>query len=250
MSKIEQYYYLYTPSSEISVKEKNEFGKYASKLNLEYETIESFVPTSSIEETYDIVKEKLPFLLPLEKHTWSNLLGSGTGACGCSNYYMWQKVVETNKTTVIFEHDARPLIHFDHIEIPDNCIVVLGPRVTDINSYFPPRKADTYYRVERHGGSAAYAITPKTAKLLIDHLSEYGIYDDVDQTFFLRSNSKSVSNYIEVPILAVEPPPCVVVVGENGKLKKSTLGRVSDNGIASDVNLYITPGFKEGLKND
>lgn len=249
MSKIEQYYYLYTPSSEISVKEKKQFEEYASKIDLEYEVIESFVPIKNIEETLEIVEKYFPYLLPLEKHTYSNILGSGTGACGCSNYYMWQKVIETNKTTVIFEHDVRPLIDFSHIEIPDNCIVVLGPRVTDINSYFPPRKADTYYRVERHGGSAAYAITPKTAKLLIDHLSEYGIYDDVDQTFFLRSNSKNVSNYIEVPILAVDPPPCVVVVGENDKMKKSTLGRISDDGYASSDNYYITPGFKEGLKN-
>lgn len=246
MNNIQQVFYHYTPSIEQSMKEKNEFEIYAKKIDLDYILMESFVPTKSIEETEQVIGKYFPYLLPLEKHRWPNILGSGTGANFNSHLLMWEKIVESGKTTAIFEHDARPLIKFDHFDLPDNFILILGPRIMDVKDYTPSRLCDKFYQIERHGGSAAYAITPKTAEMFIDHVKKEGIYDSLDQMFFLRLNNKSS----KIPMAVADPPPCVVVVGENDKIKKSTLGRVSDNGMQSDLNLYITPGFKEGLKND
>lgn len=247
MSKIEQYYYLYTPSSEISVKEKSQFEEYASKINLEYEVIESFVPVISDEERERMCEKYFPYSLPLEKNVYRPL-GGGTGACTFSHYYMWQKIIDTNKTTAILEHDTRPLINFSHLDIPDFYIILLGPRVMDIKGYMPNRKADGYYKVEHHGGSAAYVITPKTAEVLLSHIKEHGYYDCIDNTFFMRIKDKNVSKFLDVPLLAADPPPCVTVVGEKNEVKKSSIKRSSDNGLSSIHNFYITPGFNEGKK--
>lgn len=244
---IEQSFLLYTSNIPQSVKEKDEFCKYADKIGLNYELIESYTPTETEKECEEIISRDLPFLLPLEKNLRKHILRGGTMSCTLSHIKMWKMVAESNKTTAIFEHDARPLIEFEDLEIPDEIgIFLLGPRVTDINQYTPPRKVDKIFQVHHHAGAHAYIINPKTANALIDYFRINGVHDDVDNTVFMRL--KSNHRIKTIPLYALDPPPVVAEVGIDGVNKDSTIKRSSDNGKTSSQNFYILDGFREGLK--
>ena len=100
------------------------------------------------------------------------------------------------------------------INIPDNEIVTLGYKLQDPSRYDstsagPPTEL---IKIAGHEGAHAYAMTKKTAQILIDELIEKGVRSAVDNDYFILNQRRTV-----VPLSIASPTPAM------GWLRKSTI---------------------------
>lgn len=142
-----------------------------------------------------------------------NCTGADPAACcSVSHALIWKRIYENDECAIILEHDAL-MLHPVNIDLPDNRIVVLGYKLTHTHRYNhkqagPPKIIrDIHY----HHGAHAYAITAKTAGLLLKELEERGGGGPIDNRFFLRERTTSI------PLAIADPTPAI------GWLRKSTI---------------------------
>lgn len=136
--------------------------------------------------------------------------------CSVSHALIWQRIVETQQCAVILEHDAL-MLHKIDMDIPDGKIVVLGYKLTNPNRYDhikagPPKNI---LDIRYHHGSHAYAITPKTAEMLLNELRVYGGGGPIDNRFFMRER------WSKIPIAIMEPTPAIGWIRESTIWEKS-----------------------------
>lgn len=134
--------------------------------------------------------------------------------CSASHAAVWRKIYQNGECAVIFEHDSI-LLHKIDIDIPDEGIVVLGYKVADPKKYdhMNAGPAKNIVNISGHEGAHAYAITWKTAKLMLDEIENDGVRVPVDNTFFLNSRS----NFTTIPLYIMSPTPAI------GWIRKSTI---------------------------
>lgn len=154
--------------------------------------------------------------------------------CSASHAAVWRKIYLNGECAVVFEHDSL-LLHKINIDIPDEGIVVLGyktekPSRYDHKSAGP---AKDIIEIERHEGAHAYAITWKTAKLMLDEVEKNGVKTPVDNNFFLGTRE----NYTEIPLYIMSPTPAI------GWLRESTIWEDS-----SVKNYEFIESFKKHYK--
>ena len=148
--------------------------------------------------------------------------------CAYNHYAIWKKIAEGEEDVgVVFEHDAM-LLHPINISIPDGCIVALGYKVLEPNTYDyevagPPKEL---IDIECHHGTHAYAITKNTAKLLLDEMDEPP--ENVDIHYFLEGRKTSV------PLKIMSPTPALAWI------RKSTIW---DESVF--INYELIPSFKD-----
>jgi glycosyltransferase involved in cell wall biosynthesis len=126
---------------------------------------------------------------------------SPSACCTHGHFEIWKKIAEGNETAIIMEHDAIMLQPVD-IEIPDGAIVTLGYKLRDISRYTNQNGPDKIVPVKTHRGAHAYAITPKTAKMLLEELKEKGCHVCIDTMYFRRLDPKYTS---EIPLMLTDP---------------------------------------------
>lgn len=161
---------------------------------------------------------------------------NNTFSCNGGHYRIWKKIVESGEPGVVLEHDAVVKQSFTTVEPVDGEILWLGPRIHNMDDYnYPDGWEMKYVEVDRWEGTHAYAITPKTAQMLLDYIDEYGINDSIDGQLGMR-------NIFDMKMRAVDPPPVVAVVSGN---RQST---IELSGNAATWNAYSTEGFRAGLK--
>lgn len=133
--------------------------------------------------------------------------------CSAGHASIWKKIAEgEHESAIILEHDAI-MLHSINIEIPDNMIVVLGYKTPTPQKYNhiqagPPTELKP---IQAHEGAHAYAITKKTAVMLIEEIEQRGLLGCVDNAYFLK-NRKT-----KVPISIMSPTPAI------GWLRKSSI---------------------------
>lgn len=243
--KIEKIIYGWMPDNEISIKEKNEFVEQADKLKCNYILHENFdhVPTPDVYEKVNTYRN--------DNGVTKGPAGAGTASNFCSHISIWHRIVKENIPCAVFEHDARPVINFENlIDIDDGMIMLLGPRIDRLDRYQFPDMEIKYYNVSNHAGSHAYAITPKTASMLIEHVEKEGINDSIDQWLFLRQKPIHIEKFLKLFLVVCDPPVAVAVYGDEQGKKESSVGRSSGPPGQPEYNLYMTPGFKEGIMNE
>lgn len=161
---------------------------------------------------------------------------NNTFSCNGGHYRIWKKIVESGEAGVVFEHDVVVKQDFTTLEPLDGEILWLGPRIHSMDDYkYPDGWEMKYVEVDRWEGTHAYAITPKTAQMLLDYIDEHGINDSIDGQLGMR-------NIFDMKMRAVDPPPVVAVVSGN---RQST---IELSGNAATWNAYSTDGFRAGLK--
>lgn len=154
--------------------------------------------------------------------------------CSAGHAAIWKKIYDNKECAVVMEHDGIMLHNID-IDIPDNALVVLGYKLTNIGRYNhqkagPPKRIES---VKGHEGAHAYAITHETARLLLDDIEKKGVVSAVDNMFFLKSRKTNV------PIYIMDPTPAI------GWLRKSTIwGKSAEN------NYDFIESFKNNLAPD
>jgi hypothetical protein len=158
-------------------------------------------------------------------------------SCSIGHYRIWREIVKTNEPAVVLEHDAVVKQDFTTLEPVDGEILWLGPRILNMDDYtYPVGWENKYVEVDRWEGTHAYAITPKTAQILLDYVQEYGINDSIDGQLGMR-------NMFDMRMRAADPPPVVAVVSGD---RQST---IELSGSAASWNAYNTEGFLAGLKS-
>lgn len=153
--------------------------------------------------------------------------------CSAGHALMWKKIAEgPDEATIILEHDSIMLQPIN-IDIPDNAIVVLGYKVKDPENYDhktagPPAELKS---IKAHEGAHAYAITKRTAQIMIEEIESRGLLGCVDNAYFLKSRKTSV------PIYIADPTPAV------GWLRQSTIW-----GNSAARNYELIESFKKHYK--
>ena len=157
-------------------------------------------------------------------------------SCSAGHFKIWKMIVESGQSGVVLEHDAVVKQSFTSIEPVDGEILWLGPRVLNMDDYSYPTGWETkYVEVDRWEGTHGYAITPKTAQMLLDCIGEYGLNDSLDGQLGMR-------NMFDLPMRAIDPPHVVAVVSDDRRSTIETSGR------GATWNAYSTDGFLAGLK--
>lgn len=92
--------------------------------------------------------------------------------CTLGHVMFWQKVVDENKTCAILEHDAIVKTDLRRVNIHDGILTFLGYRVDSRDDYSVPKNPEfEQYYVNKFEGTHGYAVTPTTAKLLIERFN-------------------------------------------------------------------------------
>lgn len=152
--------------------------------------------------------------------------------CSVSHALVWKRIAETQQCAIVLEHDAL-MLHKINLEIPDGKIVVLGYKLTNPNEYDhdkagPPKNM---LDIESHHGAHAYAITPRTAEMLLDELRVSGAGGPIDNRFFMKKR------WSKIPLAIVDPTPAI------GWIRQSTIWES-----ASDVRGTTIKSFTKHLK--
>lgn len=156
-------------------------------------------------------------------------------SCTAGHMKIWQMIVESKEPGIILEHDAIVKGPLSQVEVDDDEILWLGPRIDQERDYrFPIGSIPEYIDVDRWEGTHAYAITPKTAQYLLDCLHKYGLNDSIDGQLGMR-------NIFDMKFTAIDPPPVVAVVGNRDSCIENT-------GNPGFWNALHTPKFLRGCR--
>ena len=156
-------------------------------------------------------------------------------SCTAGHIKIWRMIVESGEAGVILEHDAIIKAPLSSLEVSDDTILWLGPRIEYENDYvFPIGVNTTNIEVDRWEGTHAYAITPKTAQHLLDCMKKYGLNDSIDGQLGMR-------NMFDMKFQAVDPPVAVAVVGNRESC-------IESHGNPGFWNSHHTDQFLKNLK--
>lgn len=132
--------------------------------------------------------------------------GPAAQCCFSGHIAIWKKILDSGEAGIALEHDGM-MLHPIDIDIPDGEIVVLGYKLENPTSYNHKSAGPPVEIVDTidngHEGSHAYAITPATAKMLIDEVIENGAIGAIDNRYFLRSRKTKVGIKIMTPTPAI-----------------------------------------------
>lgn len=125
--------------------------------------------------------------------------------CSASHANIWKKIADgPDEAVIILEHDSIMLQPVT-IDIPEDCIVVLGYKLTDPNKYDHVKAGNPskLSKINGHEGAHAYAITKNTAKKLIEEIEQRGILGCVDNAYFLKTRKTLLPLFIMTPTPAI-----------------------------------------------
>jgi GR25 family glycosyltransferase involved in LPS biosynthesis len=123
------------------------------------------------------------------KVSWGHAVGAE--CCYAGHIEIWKKIRDNKECAIVLEHDFY-MRYPVNLEIPDGVICNLGYKVVDKDDYDhvtagPPQHVR---KIIQFSGSHAYAITWKTADMLIKELENHGLRCDIDTAMFLRWQCK------------------------------------------------------------
>jgi hypothetical protein len=191
--KVEKAYIL-TIDTELSQRYLVDTIKSCEKVKLPWEEFQGFHDISTQEA---LEKFGFPSTIPL---LGEELRGT---MCMLGHMAIVKKIWERKECAVILEHDA-VMLHPVTVDIPDNEIVVLGYKLKDIKRYDYKQAGlpEKLVPIEAHEGSHAYAITWKTAGMILDEFYSKGVIDNgTDDHYFLKSRTK----YTKIPLTLTDP---------------------------------------------
>lgn len=138
-------------------------------------------------------------------------------ACATASHFLvWQRVLRKHECAIILEHDASLMKPITTL-IPHGKIVALGYKYTAIRDYnilTEDNSDTTIYDINRHSGAHAYAITWKTAEMLLRELSQTRIDRAIDNYYFMRMNQPNDTESC-VPLAIMIPSPAMCLVRES-----------------------------------
>ena len=158
---------------------------------------------SDICEEFDI--DIIPYYVNQMEQNGDTL--SKAFSCTAGHIKIWKMIVESGEPGAVLEHDAIIKGPLAMVDVDDDELLWLGPRIEFEDDYkFPWGATLDYVDVDRWEGTHAYAITPKTAQYLLDSIKKYGLNDSIDGQLGMR-------NMFDMKFTTVNMPVVVAVVG-------------------------------------
>jgi len=154
--------------------------------------------------------------------------------CTAGHFRIWQKIAKGKEDIgVVLEHDAF-MFHNFAVHIPDDRIVVLGYKLENIKRYDNEKAGSPkeLIDIDGHEGAHAYAMTRKTAQMLLEELANNGIRSAIDNDYFIRKQRKTA-----IPLSIMSPTPAI------GWLRQSTIWAKS-----AARNYEFIPSFQQNYK--
>jgi len=158
-----------------------------------------------------------------------------------SNILAWQKIANSDSAALILEDDTVVLGDITHLEIEDYGIYTFGYRTKDRDTYTPPGTAKGFENIPRLLGIHAYAITPKTAQWLLDHIEQNGAIYPLDRWLMRHEIHEHRGVYNTLPLFMCDPPQIVAWVRDSSIV-------TDGQGKYKNVPDSIIPSWLEGLK--
>ena len=149
-------------------------------------------------------------------------MDNGDMCASASHFGAWKHIasLSTNEPIVILEHDALMLHSIPEMSTADldDKIIALGYKIVNPHEYDYKTAGAPEHVIpcERHSGSHAYMITPKTAKRLVKELMIKGSPLDIDHFYFMRTK-RAENIATSTPLALMVPTPAI------GWIRKSTL---------------------------
>lgn len=162
-------------------------------------------------------------------------VGEIAECCTAGHAAIWKKIADSDLDVgIVLEHDALMLHNIDTLTIPDGYIVVLGYKTSNPERYNhikagPPQNL---IAINGHEGAHAYAMTKKTAQLMINEIETVGRLGCVDNAYFILNQRKT-----QLPLAIANPTPAI------GWLRESTIW-----GKSAERNYTFIPSFQENYK--
>ena len=156
-------------------------------------------------------------------------------SCTAGHIKIWQMIVDSGEPGAVLEHDAIVKGPLAMVEVDDDEILWLGPRIEFEDDYkFPWGAIIDYVDVDRWEGTHAYAITPKTAQFLLDSIKKYGLNDSIDGQLGMR-------NMFDMKFKTITMPVVVAVVGNRESC-------IESHGNPGFWNAYHSDQFLKNLR--
>lgn len=222
--------YILRVNDPLSIEYSLTAAKSCDSIGLPYEFHEGVTNKSS----YDAWMNSGIELRPGSHEHKRNNTSINKAACATVGHaQIWKKIVNNNECAVILEHDAIMLQPVNNLDIPDNCIVVLGYKLEDPTKYdhIKAGKPQKIYNIGAHEGAHSYTMTAKTANTLLKEYRDLGIQGVIDNTHFLKGR------ITKVPLCIADPTPAI------GWLRKSTIWDIS-----ATKNYNFIDSFKQNLQ--
>lgn len=215
--------YILRIDNPVSIEYANVCAESCDRIGLPYEFFDGYTNISQQE-----LWAQIP--INMQIHHWMD----PNAACATAGHFMiWKKIAENKECAIILEHDAL-MLHSVTLDIPDNLIVALGYKLYQAHryDYVTAGPATQINSVSHHAGAHAYAITYKTAELLLNELETGGVREAIDNMYFMRDVIVS-----KVPLAIADPTPAI------GWLRKSTIWASS-----AEMNYSFSQSFIENYK--
>ena len=149
---------------------------------------------------------------------------------------IWRKIAESDEAGVILEHDCVVKENFSHLEVHDGQILHLGPRLNYAADYEYPDRPEDYVKIRRHEGAHAYAMTPNTARFLLDQVEK-------EQRLLPTEALISVRNRYDLEFLEIDPPYVVCEIGDRQSF-------THHDAVTDKQNFKHHPGLIAGLTRE
>jgi FkbM family methyltransferase len=219
-------YILRNEENEISLEYSKTCAESCERIGLQYEFVNGpyYKTPDELWKDSNIIKD------------YQSTIQPPNASASESHFRIWKRIVENKETAIILEHDAL-MLHPVNMNIPHGKLVNLGYKLYDHQRYNakaagPPTEL---IDIEHHHGCHAYAITYKTAEMLLDQLKQKGLQIACDNMFFIRDWDRFKS---DVPLAIMSPTPAICW------LRQSTLNW--DNG-SMESNAEFIDSFKQNL---
>lgn len=248
---IEQAYILYINDPN-SIAYMEECANSCDKFNIPWIAVQWYKPPV---RTSDLLINNDLHLNPRLDHP-DNLVHLKEAMCSTGHISIWRRIYEKHTGAVaIFEHDALVKRDIRSIDVEDGEITFLGYRLDSADDYDCPNDKFIKYPLQEFSGTHAYAITPKTAKHLLDAV--------VKKLNFSRlcENCQCDEKYLPIcsvdwwlghnmlglnKLTIVDPCPVIAVVGGR-KSYTQYHEQVAKFNAPADNGLPVK--FLEGIKN-
>lgn len=164
---------------------------------------------------------------------------TGHNNCHASHILAWRRLIEIDRPCVIMEHDAIVKGDITQVDIPDMALVTFGFRLGHERFYEPVGPFKELLEIPRSIGVHACAMTPTTARWLVEKYEQEGVGENLDKALMMDRT-------IGLPLYVADPPQ-VVCWPRMSTREWQEVDRERRE-MAPNWNMFVTESWRKGLK--
>lgn len=165
----------------------------------------------------------------------------GHNNCHASHIKAWRRLIEIDEPCVVMEHDAIVKGDITKVSIPNMALVTFGFRLGHERFYEPIGPFKELLEIPKSIGVHACAMTPATARWLIEKYEKEGVGENLDKALMMDRT-------IGLPLYVADPPQ--VVCWPRVSTREWQEENKERRELGPNWNMYVTDSWKKGLNFD